>query len=159
MAEKHTAEKTICTNKKLFRDYEVLDTLECGIELKGSEVKSLRQASANLDDAFGRVEEGEVFLYNCYIAPYEKASYFKEEATRTRRLLLHRNQIKKWIGQVSQRGLTLVPMKMYFNAKGRAKVALSLVKGKNLYDRRQDIKTKESDRQLRRAVKNYKKGV
>jgi len=147
-------EKAICTNRKLFRDYEVLDTFECGIELKGSEVKSLRSAKANIDDAFGRVEGEEVFLFNSHITPYDKASYFKEEATRSRRLLLHRSQIKKLIGQVSQRGLTLVPMKMYFNKRGFVKVALSLVKGKKIYDRREDIKRREETRILKRYAKN-----
>ena len=146
-------EKIICTNKKLFRDYEVLDTLECGIELKGSEVKSLRESKANLDDAFGRVEGNEIYLYNCHITPYAKASYFKEEATRSRRLLLHRNQIRKLIGQVTQRGCTLAPMRMYFNRKGLVKVALSLVKGKKLYDRRQDIKKRDIEREMRRSAR------
>ena len=146
-------ERAICTNRKLFRDYEVLDTFECGIELKGSEVKSLRDAKANIDDAFGRIDGNEVYLYSCHVTPYEKASYFKEEATRPRRLLLHRSQIKKLIGQVMQRGFSLVPMKMYFNQKGRVKVALSLVRGKKLYDRRQDIKKRETDRELRRSLR------
>ena len=146
-------ERAICTNRKLFRDYEVLDTFECGIELKGSEVKSLRDAKANIDDAFGRIDGNEVYLYSCHVTPYEKASYFKEEATRPRRLLLHRSQIKKLIGQVMQRGFSLVPMEMYFNQKGRVKVALSLVRGKKLYDRRQDIKKRETDRELRRSLR------
>lgn len=147
-------EKLIATNKKLFRDFEVLDTLECGIELKGSEVKSLREGKANLDDSFARVEAGEIYLYNCHITPYEKASYFKQEATRPRRLLLKKSQIKKLIGQVAQRGFSLAPMRMYFNKRGLVKVALSLVKGKKLYDRRQDIKQRESDLQMRRIMRN-----
>ncbi|HQP91447.1 MAG TPA: SsrA-binding protein SmpB [Candidatus Omnitrophota bacterium] len=146
-------EKVIATNRKLFRDYEVLETLECGIELRGSEVKSLRDSTANIDDAFARVEGNEIYLYNCHITPYEKASYFKEEATRPRRLLLHARQIKKLIGQTAQRGWTLAPMKMYFNKRGLAKVALSLVKGKKLYDRRQDIKKREEDRHMRRLLR------
>ncbi len=146
-------EKVIATNRKLFRDYEVIETLECGIELRGSEVKSLRDAKANIDDAFARVEGSEIYLYNCHITPYEKASYFKEEATRPRRLLLHAKQIKKLIGQTAQRGWTLAPMKMYFNKRGLAKLALSLVKGKKLYDRRQDIKKREEDRQMRRLMR------
>jgi SsrA-binding protein len=146
-------ERVIATNRKLFRDYEVLDTFECGIELKGSEVKSLRDAKANMDDAFGRIDGNEIYLYSCHITPYAKASYFKEEATRPRRLLLHRSQIRKLTGQVAQRGFSLVPMKMYFNQKGRVKVALSLVRGKKLYDRRQDIKKRETDRELRRSLR------
>ncbi len=146
-------EKVICTNRKLFRDYEVLETLECGIELRGSEVKSLREARGNIDEAFARVDGREVYLHNCHITPYEKASYFKEEATRTRRLLLHRNQIEKLTGQVTQRGCTLVPMRMYFNKRGLVKVALSLTKGKKLYDRREDLKKKATDREMRRSLR------
>ena len=147
-------EKVICSNRKLFRDYVVIDTFECGIELEGSEVKSLRQAKANIDDAFGRIDKQEIFLYNSHITPYEKSSYFKEEATRPRRLLLHRAQIRKLIGQVSQRGFTLVPMKMYFNKRGLVKVALSLTKGKKLYDRREDIKRREENITLKRILRN-----
>lgn len=150
-------EKVIATNRKLFRDYEVLETLECGIELKGSEVKSLRDAKSNIDDAFARVDGSQIYLYNCHITPYEKASYFKEEATRPRRLLLHKKQIKKLIGQTTQRGFTLAPMKMYFNSRGLAKVALSLVRGKKLYDRRKDIKAREVDREMRRAARQRNK--
>jgi len=146
-------EWVIATNRKLFRDFEVLETFECGIELKGSEVKSLREAKANIDDAFGRIETGEVYLYNCHITPYEKASYFKEEATRPRRLLLHRNQIRKLTGQVSQRGFTLAPLKLYFNTRGLVKVAMSLVRGKKLYDRREDIKRRDMERDMRRLAR------
>ncbi|MDD5138603.1 MAG: SsrA-binding protein SmpB [Candidatus Omnitrophota bacterium] len=146
-------ERVIATNRKLFRDFEVLETFECGIELKGSEVKSLREAKANIDDAFGRIETGEVYLYNCHITPYEKASYFKEEATRPRRLLLHRNQIRKLTGQVSQRGFTLAPLRLYFNTRGLVKVAMSLVHGKKLYDRREDIKRRDMERDMRRLAR------
>lgn len=146
-------EKIISTNRKLFRDYTVLETIECGIELKGSEVKSLRESQVNMDDAFARVDGGEVYLYGCHIPPYEKASYFKVEATRVRRLLLHKAQIRKLIGKISQRGFSLAPMRMYFNSRGKVKIAISLVKGKKLYDRRQDIKKREEDRQLRRLLR------
>lgn len=147
-------ERVICTNRKLFRDYEVLDTFECGIALKGSEVKSLREARANIDDSFARPEGREVLLYHCHITPYEKASYFKEEATRPRRLLLHRSQINRLIMAVQQRGCSLAPMKMYFNRKGFVKVALSLVKGRKAYDKRQEIKRKETERDMRKIIKN-----
>jgi SsrA-binding protein len=146
-------ERVIATNRKLYRDFEVLETFECGIELKGSEVKSLREAKANIDDAFGRIETGEVYLYNCHITPYEKASYFKEEATRPRRLLLHKNQIRRLTGQVAQRGFTLAPLKLYFNARGLVKVAMSLVRGKKLYDRREDIKRRDMERDMRRLAR------
>lgn len=150
-------EKVISSNRKLFRDYEVLETVEAGIELRGSEVKSLRENRANIDDSFARVEGDEVYLYNCHITPYEKASYFKEEATRPRRLLLHKKQIRKLIGQVAQKGYTLVPMRMYFNKRGLAKVALSLGRGKKLYDRREDIKKRDSERELRRSLRHKNK--
>jgi SsrA-binding protein len=146
-------EKVIATNRKLFRDYEVLETLECGIELMGSEVKSLREARANLDESFARVEGSEIYLYSCHITPYEKASYFKADAIRPRRLLLHKTQIKRLIGQVQQKGFTLVPMKMYFNTRGLVKVALSLGKGKKIYDRRQDIKKRDEQREMRRSLR------
>lgn len=146
-------ERIICTNRKLFRDYEVLDTFECGIELKGSEVKSLREAKAAIEEGFARIDDGELFLYQCHIQPYEKASYFKEEATRPRRLLVHRAQLRKLIGQVTQRGLTLAPMRMYFNKRGLVKVALSLVKGRKTWDRREDIRKRDVDRDIRRETR------
>jgi len=148
------SEKVICSNKKLFRDFAVLDMLECGIELKGSEVKSMREAHVNINDAFARIENGEVVLYQCHIPPYAKASYFKEEATRPRKLLLHKREIAKLTTQVAQRGFTLAPSKMYFNRRGLVKVALALAKGKKLYDRRESIKRKELDRGLRRVMKH-----
>ncbi|MGE5279401.1 MAG: SsrA-binding protein SmpB [Deltaproteobacteria bacterium] len=148
------SEKVITSNRKLFRDYAVFDMIECGIELKGSEVKSMREAKVNIDDAFARIDSGEVILYNCHIPPYEKASYFKEEATRPRKLLLHKKQIAKLAAQVAQRGFTLAPSKMYFNRRGLAKVALALARGKKLYDRRESIKRKETERGLRRLIKN-----
>jgi SsrA-binding protein len=146
-------ERVICSNRKLYRDYEVLDTFECGIELRGSEVKSLREARANIDDAFARMDGTEIYLYKCHVPPYEKASYFKEEATRPRRLLLHRKQINKLIGQVSQRVFTLAPLRMYFNKRGLVKVALSLVKGKKFYDRREDLKKRAIEREMRRSIR------
>jgi len=145
--------KVIATNRKASRDYIILETLECGIELKGSEVKSLRAAKINLNDSFARIEANEILLYNTHISPYEQASYLNVEPTRPRKLLLHRNQIRKIIGQLTQRGLTLVPLKAYFNSKGFAKIELALCKGKKLYDKREDIKRREIDMEMRRALK------
>ncbi|MCX5710938.1 MAG: SsrA-binding protein SmpB, partial [Candidatus Omnitrophica bacterium] len=127
--------KTAATNRKAFRDFEVLESVECGIELKGSEVKSLRDGKATLSDSFARIEKGQVFLYNTNITPYEQASYLNVEAARVRRLLLHKNQIDKLNGKLTQKGLTLVPLKIYFNDRGFAKVELALCKGKRLYDK------------------------
>jgi SsrA-binding protein len=149
--------KIIATNRKALRDYAVLETIECGIELKGSEVKSLRESKVNLNDSFARIENNEVILYNTHISPYEQASYLNVEPTRLRRLLLHRNQIRKLIGQVTQKGFTLVPLKIYFNERGFVKVELALCKGKKLYDHREDIKRREVELAVRRALKSRRK--
>lgn len=149
--------KVIATNRKAHQDYDVLESLECGIELKGSEVKSLRDGRINLNDSFARIEEGNVFLYNTHISPYEQASYMNVEAVRPRRLLLHKGQIKKLLGKLTQRGCTLVPLRVYFNDRGFAKLELALCKGKKLYDKRQDIKRRETDLEIRRVMKNRRK--
>ncbi len=149
--------KVIATNHKAHRDYEVLDTVECGIELKGSEVKSLRAGRINLEDSFGRIEKDEVILYNTHISPYEQASYLNVEPTRTRKLLLHKNQIRKLAGQITQKGLTLIPLKAYFNDRGFAKIELGVCKGKKLYDKRETIKRREAELQLRRVLKHRRK--
>lgn len=143
----------IASNKKAFRDYEILERMECGIELKGSEVKALRAKKAGLDDSFARLEKNEVILYNSHISPYEQASYLNVEPTRPRRLLLHKGQINKLSAKIAQRGFTLVPLQLYFNSRGFAKVELALCKGKRLYDRREDIKRRESDLEMRRVMK------
>lgn len=149
--------KTAATNRKAFRDFEVLESVECGIELKGSEVKSLREGRAVLNDSFARIEKGQVFLYNTNITPYEQASYLNVESARVRRLLLHKNQIDKLNGKLTQKGLTLVPLKIYFNDRGFAKVELALCKGKRLYDKREDIKKRETDLDIRRVMKRRRK--
>lgn len=146
--------QAIATNHKARRDYEILETVECGIELRGSEVKSLRAGKANLDDSFARVEETGVFLYNTHISPYAQASYLNAEPARTRRLLLHKSQIRKLSGKLAQKGFTLVPLKAYFNERGFVKIELGLARGKKLYDKRQDIKRRESDMAVRRMIKN-----
>jgi len=150
--------RDIATNKQAFRDYIILETVESGIELKGSEVKSLREGKISLRDSFARVEGSEVILYNTHISPYEQASYLNVEPTRPRRLLLHRSQIKKFYSEVSQKGLTLVPLRVYFNTGGFAKVELALCKGKNLYDKRRDIKRREIDMKIRRTLRSRGKG-
>lgn len=145
--------EAIATNKKAFRDYEILETFECGIELKGGEVKSIRAKKVSLDDSFARVEDLQITLYNTHISPYEQASYLNHDPVRPRRLLLHKSQIQKLSGQATQKGYTLVPLKIYFNERGFAKIALALCKGKKLYDRREDIKRRETDLALRRIMK------
>ena len=146
--------KSIITNRKAYRDYEVLESLECGIELKGSEVKSLRAGSINLNDSFARIEKLEAFLYNAHISHYTEASYLNVDTDRMRRLLLHKSQIERIAGKLAQKGLTLIPLKVYFNDRGFVKLELGLCKGKKLYDKRESIKRRETDLYMRRAIKN-----
>ena len=149
--------RSIATNKKAFRDFFLLEKWECGIQLKGGEVKSLRSAEVNFTDSFARVEGDEVFLYNARISPYEEASYLNVEPTRLRKLLLHRNQIRKLTGQLTQKGLTLIPLKVYFNERGFVKTEIAICKGKKLYDKREDIKKREINLEMRRAMKSRRK--
>jgi len=145
--------KLIATNRKALRDYFILEAVECGIELKGSEVKSLRDGRIGLNDAFARLEKDEVLLYNTHISPYEQASYLNVDPLRLRKLLLHKNQIRKLAEKVSQKGFTLIPLKVYFNDRGFVKIELALCRGKKLYDLREDIKHKEAKIQIQRALK------
>jgi len=147
----------IVSNRQAHRDYAILETLEAGIELQGNEVKSLRERRANLKDSFARVEKGEVFLYNLHITPYKYATSESIDPTRRRRLLLHKSQIRRLIGKASQKGLTLIPLKMYFK-KGFAKVEIALAKGKRQYDKRESIKRKETERSMRRIIRGNKRG-
>lgn len=148
---------TIATNHKARRDYIVLESFECGIELKGGEVKSLRAGRMSLADGFARVEGSQVILYNTHISPYLEASYLNAEPLRPRRLLLHKKQIERLRGLLAQRGATLIPLKAYFNQRGFAKMELALCKGKRLYDKRDDIKRREQDIEMRRALKSRRK--
>ena len=145
--------KVIATNRKAHRDYTIFETIECGIALKGSEVKSLRASKINLNDSFARLEGNEIILYNTHISPYEEASYLNVEPVRPRKLLLHRNQIRKLATQLTKRGFTLVPLKAYFNDRGFAKLELALCRGKKLYDKREDMKRREADLAVRRILK------
>jgi len=146
--------KVIATNHKGYRDYAVIESLECGIELKGSEVKSIRAGHVNLSDSFARPEGSALVLYNTHINPYTEASYLNVESTRPRKLLLHKGQIEKISGSLQQKGLTLIPLKVYFNDRGLVKIELALCKGKRQYDKREDIKKRESDLVMRRMLKN-----
>ncbi len=144
--------KIVATNRQARRNYFVLETLEAGLQLTGCEVKSLRNHRANLKDSFARVQEGEIFLYNLHISPYEQGGRFNLEPKRRRKLLLKKKEINDLIGQTSQRGLTLIPLAIYFK-RGYAKIELALVKGKRQYDKRQQI-IKETQRQeMDRALK------
>jgi SsrA-binding protein len=145
--------KIISTNRKAHHLYHILENFETGIALVGTEVKSLRLGRANLKDSYAMVKNGEVYLHNMHISPYEQAGHFNHDPTRTRKLLMHRREIKKLLGKTVERGLTLVPLKLYF--KGNvAKVELALAMGKKIYDRRKDIKDREVQRELRRVLKD-----
>ena len=142
----------IATNRRARHEYSILDTYEAGLVLTGSEVKSLRDGKANLSDAYGIVRNGEIFLLNLHISPYERASYNNHEPTRTRKLLLHKREIRRLIGAVERQGLTLVPLELYFK-RGVAKVAMALGKGKKLHDKRDAEKQRDADREIARAVR------
>jgi SsrA-binding protein len=141
------------SNRRARHDYEILDTLEAGIVLKGPEVKSLRESKASLRDSFARVENGELFLYQMHITPYSYTHHEDLNPTRARKLLLHKQQIKKLAGRVQERGLTLIPLEVFFNRKGFAKVNLALAKGKRGPDRREDIKKRDLEREARREFR------
>jgi len=147
----------IATNKKAYRDFFFSDKWECGIELKGGEVKSIRAGKVNFKDTFARIDEKEIFLYNLHIDPYAQASHMNDEPDRVRKLLLHRREIKKINGIIAQQNLALVPTKIYFNKRGFVKVEIALGKGKKLYDKRESIKKRNIDRDLGRAIKNQKR--
>lgn len=145
-------ETLIADNRKAFHDYHVLETFEAGIALLGTEVKGIREGRANLRDSYARVEDGEVWLYHVHINPYSHRGYVDHDPKRKRRLLLHRYEIRKLIGKTVEKGLTLVPTRLYFK-RGRVKVTLALAKGKQAHDKRETIRRRELDRETRAAVK------
>ena len=145
--------KIISQNKKAHHDYFLLDTYEAGIELKGTEIKSVRLGNVNLKDSFVRIKNNEVYVENMHIAPYEQGNIFNHQPLRNRKLLLHKKQIKKLQREVKENGLTVVPTKLYFNTS-KLKVEIALARGKKLYDKRQDLKAKDAKRDMERALKN-----
>jgi SsrA-binding protein len=148
----HDNERLIAQNRKARHEYEVVDTLECGIVLVGSEVKSLRTGKLSLDEAYGRMKQGEVWLMGCDIPEYTQANQFNHQPKRPRKLLLHRREIKKFASQAYEKGLTLVPLKMYFK-EGRAKVLLGICRGRKLYDKREKMKKDAMKRDIDRALR------
>jgi len=144
--------KTIVQNRKARHDYAILDTYEAGLELLGTEVKSLRQGRANLRDSYARVEDGQAFLHNMHISEYTEGNRYNHDPVRKRRLLLHKHEIKRLRVRVDERGFTLVPLRLYFK-RGKAKVELGLARGKREYDRRHDIARRDARREMERALK------
>jgi SsrA-binding protein len=155
-AERKAAERNVAENRKAFHDYHVLETFECGVVLQGTEVKSIREGRVNLRDSFARVENGEIFIYNVHISPYSHRGYADHEPTRRRKLLLHRQEIRKLIGKTVEKGMTLVPVRLYFKG-GKVKVAIGLAKGKQAHDKREAIKKRETDRETRAAAKAHRR--
>ena len=151
----HDNQRLIAQNRRSRFEYEVLDTLECGIVLVGSEVKSLRVGKMTLDEAYGRVKDGEVWLLGCDIPEYEKANRMNHQPKRPRKLLLHRREVRKFANRALEQGLTLVPLKMYFK-EGRAKLLMGLCKGKKLHDKRDTIKKRDTKRDIERAMRRGK---
>jgi len=150
--KEHDNERLICQNRKARHNYAVIDTLECGIMLVGSEVKSLRQGKVSIEEAYGRIKEKEVWLVGCDIQEYVEANRFNHQPKRPRKLLLHRREINKFADKAYQTGFTLVPLRMYFK-EGRAKVLLGICKGKKQHDKREDMKKADSQRDIQRAMR------
>ncbi|MCL0063289.1 SsrA-binding protein SmpB [Peptococcaceae bacterium] len=146
--------KILIDNRKARHDYHILDTYEAGIVLKGTEVKSIRAGKANLKDSYARVEKGELFLYNMHISPYEQGNRFNHEPKRTRKLLMHKHEINRLLGRTKEKGLSLVPLKLYFK-NNKVKVELALAKGKKLHDKRRALAERDAKREMERARKNF----
>ncbi len=150
--------KMVANNKKAYHDYFILESYEAGIALHGTEVKSLRMGKCSIKESFIRVENGEVFIYGMHISPYEKGNIFNKDPLRVRKLLLHRQEINKLLGKIKEKGMTLVPLKVYFSGS-LVKVEIGLAKGKKLYDKRQDIAKKDQKREAQRDFKIRNLGV
>ncbi len=152
MVRQHSAERRIAENRKAYHNYHIFDTYEVGVVLLGTEVKSIREGHVNLRDSFGRVEGGEVFIYNVHISAYSHRGYADHDVKRRRKLLLHKKEIRKLIGKVVERGMTLVPVRMYFK-NGHVKILVGVAKGKKVYDKRETIKKRELEREIRTSIK------
>jgi SsrA-binding protein len=153
MAEKSTGEKSVATNKKAFHEYFILEKMEAGICLLGTEVKAIREGKLNLKDSYAMVQAGEMFLLNCHISPYSHGNLGNHDPTRSRKLLLHEREIQKLTGKTQEKGLTLVPLRVYLK-RGRVKVELGVARGKKLIDKRETERTKEADREAKAAMKH-----
>ena len=145
--------KTVANNRKAFHDYFILDRFEAGIELFGTEVKSIRMGNVNLKDSFCVIKNGEIFAHGMHISPYEKGNIFNRDPMRPKRLLMHKREIMRLYGKIKQEGLTLIPLSVYFNSDGRVKLELGLAKGKKLYDKREALARRDSDRDIERIKK------
>ena len=152
MAKGKESQKLIANNKKAYHDFFIDETYECGIALHGTEVKSMRMGKCSIKEAFVRIEDGEVFVYGMHVSPYEKGNIFNKDPLRVRKLLLHKSEINKLIGKTKEKGMAIVPLKVYFS-KSLVKVEIGLAKGKKLYDKRDDIAKKDQKREAEREFK------
>lgn len=157
MAERKQERKNVAMNRQARHNYFIQETYETGIVLTGTEVKSLRQGKGNLQDSYAQITGNEVFLYNCHISPYDFGNRFNHDPLRARKLLMHREEIRRLFSKVREQGLTLVPLSMYFDERGRVKVELALAKGKKLYDKRQDMAKEDAAREMARAMRERQK--
>jgi SsrA-binding protein len=146
--------KIVTENRKARHDYFIEETFEAGIELKGTEVKSLRSGKSNLKDAYAFIRDGEIFIANMHISPYEKGSIYNTDSKRDRRLLMHKKEILRLWGKTREKGFALIPLKVYFNEASKAKIELALAKGKRLYDKRRDMAEKDAKREMEKAFKD-----
>ena len=153
MPKDKSGEKIVCVNREARHNYFIDEIYEAGLVLLGSEVKSLRDGKANLKDSYGRIQNGEAFLFNAHVSPYPGANQFNHEPTRPRKLLLHQREIERLTGKTKEKGLTLIPLRLYFK-NGRAKVELGLARGKKLYDKRETLKRKMAEREVERSLKS-----
>jgi SsrA-binding protein len=156
MADKKNEDPVVVTNRKAFHDFFIEETFEAGISLRGTEVKSLREGRINLKDSFAMVEKEEIFLYNCHISPYSHGNLANHDPTRTRKLLLRKGEIQRLLGKTQQKGLTIIPLKIYFK-RGWAKVELALARGKKLYDKRDTDAKRSAQREIEKAVRGKRK--
>ncbi|MFQ5897125.1 MAG: SsrA-binding protein SmpB [Candidatus Methylomirabilia bacterium] len=152
-------EGVVATNRRARHDYEILETYEAGLVLRGTEVKSLRERKANLKDSYGRVEGNEIWLVGCHISPYHHGTDANHVPDRKRKLLLSRKEINRLLGKTMERGLTLIPLRLYFTDRGRAKLELGLARGKKLHDKRRTIREREARREIDKALRGRLRGV
>ena len=150
--------RTVATNRKALHDFFIEETYEAGIELQGTEVKSLRDGRANLRDSYAAVSQGQLYLHNVHISPYSHGNIANHEPLRSRRLLMHKAEIRRLLGKTQEKGLTLVPLKIYFNDQGKAKVELGLGRGKQLHDKRRTIAERDANREIARELRSRQKG-
>ena len=148
------SKKVVSTNRKAFHDYTIESTIEAGVVLTGPEVKSLRAGRASLRDGYAAIEKDEVWLHNVHISPYSHATHIPSDPLRTRKLLLNRREIKKLTGKVKEKGFALIPIRIYFISNGKVKIELGLARGKKMYDKRADLKKKQTDREIEREYKS-----